>query len=323
MGLITEWLFGSNNDFKHYLVKNIADDLSEARRLDEESKKIYNEAKEKLESMRNRTNSHLESLGKLKFYIYEKSLTDFVEIYSKIKNIDFQDILQLELLPSLDEKDVLRIKESVTKEDIKDVSNFIIDLAHNSLNSLVLSSGENIFCNTMTLIRSQKILSKAKKAKYNAYENHKNTKTAAEQMDGACVVLDGIYKRVDEFIDILEPLNNYLYQLNNQMNIIINNNTNWFQKLLRASYKKFKESDKKIIIIATIVETAWFQKLLKTNYQKFKESDKKKIMTTIAIAQTVKNLCDVPIIDENGEVTKQSETLLEDIKKLTQKISEV
>ena len=346
------------------------DDFDEAKRYNEKAKNIYNKAKEKLENDRNRTNSHLESLGKLKLSIYEGSLNDFVNLYSQIKNVDFKNNLNLGLLNNVDEQDMLDIKNTVL--EIQEVlGGGIAALGSGALAGFGALGGVGMLASASTgtaiaslsgaaatnatlawlgggslaaggfgMAGGMAVLGgivlgpalavggilmgfKAEEAKYTAYENYDKAKAAAEEMDVACVALDGIYKRVDEFIDILVPLNKYLYQFNNQMNIIINNNTNLFQKLLRASYKKFKESDKKIMIIETIVETAWFQKLLKVNYQKFKESDKKKIMITVSIAQTVKNLCDAPIIDENGVVTKQSKEVLKKAKELTQKLSEV
>ena len=123
--------------------------------------------------------------------------------------------------------------------------------------------------------------SKAEEAKYTAYENYDKAEALAEQMDSACVVLDGIYRRVEEFIEILEPLNETLENSIDKLADIVNKSNDW-----------------------------------RTYTQKERET----VMTTASIAKTVKYICDAPIIDEDGEVTITSKRVLKNAKELTKQL---
>jgi len=125
---------------------------------------------------------------------------------------------------------------------------------------------------------------KAETAKSDSYSNLDKAKSAKEEMDSACVVLDGIYQRSIEFVNILEPLN--------------------------------KEFENYIDEMEYIVDRA-------TDYRTYSDIEKQTIMATASIAKTVKNICDAPIIDENGEVTRKSKRVLRKAKKLTEKLQEV
>ena len=317
-------------------------DFDRAKKYNKKAERIYNEAKEQLEIKRESTNSHLEKLGKLKVSIYEGSLANFVDIFSQIKNVNFEDNLNLGLLNNVDEQDMLDIKNTVLEMQ-EVLGGGIAALGSGALAGFGALGGVGMLASASTgtaiaslsgaaatnatlawlgggslaaggfgmaggmvvlgsivagpvlAVGGMMLASKAEEAKYTAYENYDKAKAAAEEMNAASVVLDSIYKRTDEFINILEPLNNYLLQMNNQMNIIISNNKNWFQKLFN----------------------------LKANYKAFEENEKKKIMVTASIAQTVKNICDAPIIDESGEVTKKSKEVLQKAKELIQKLGEV
>ena len=66
-------------------------DFDRAEELNAEAKRIYDSASSGLETERERAQKVIEKLGKLKFDIYETHLIPFVDAFSKIKNIDFQD----------------------------------------------------------------------------------------------------------------------------------------------------------------------------------------------------------------------------------------
>lgn len=126
---------------------------------------------------------------------------------------------------------------------------------------------------------------KVEKAKYTAYENYEKAKSYTEEIDTICVVLDGIIKRTYEFIKILDKLNQYLFDYNNMLKYIIKNVGN--------------------------------------DYRLYHKQVKQDVMIALSLAQTIKNICDTPIIDENGEITKQSKKVLQIANELTQKIARI
>ncbi len=126
--------------------------------------------------------------------------------------------------------------------------------------------------------------SKAEEAKYNAYENYDKAKAAAEQMDSACVVLDGIYQRSEEFIHVLEHLNEILEESIDFLKVLV-----------------FNSND----------------------YSSYSEEEKKLVMIIVSIAKTVKNICDAPVINKKGKVAKKSKKVLKKAIKLLEKLEEV
>jgi hypothetical protein len=307
------------------------DDFDTAERYNKKAEKIYNEAKEQLETERELTNSHLETLGELKVSIYEGSLADFVDISSKIKNIDFEDNLNLGLLNNVDEQDMLDIKSTVLEMQ-EVLGGGIAALGSGALAGFGALGGVGMLASASTgtaiaslsgaaatnatlawlgggslaagglgmtggiavlggivagpvlAVGGMMLASKAEEAKYAAYENLDKAKAAAEEMDAACAVLDGIYKRVDEFIEILEPLNDIFEDY--------------------------------IDILENIVDKS-------NDYRDYTQAEKEKVMATASIAITVKNICDAPIIDENGKVTRKSKKVLTKAIELTQKLREI
>ncbi len=307
------------------------DDYDTADSYNKKAKKIYNDAQEKLETKREVTNSLLEHLGKLKVYIYEETLSDFDDIFSKIKNIDFENNLARDLLNNVDEQDILDIKNTVLEMQevlgggiaalgsgalagfgalggIGMLASASTGTAIASLSGAAatnatlawlgggaLSAGGfgmaggmavlgGIVAGPVLAVGGMMMASKAEEAKHTAYANYDKAKAGVAQIDSAYVVLDGIHRRVEEFIEILEPLDKTLEDYIDELEDIVDKSIDW---------------------------------------RTYTQREKETVMATASIAKTVKNLCDAPIIDENGEVTRKSKRVLKKVKKITEKIREL
>lgn len=307
------------------------DDFDKAEKYNNKAQRIYDKAQKKLERERERTNSKLESLGKLKVSIYRGSLLNFVKVFEKIKNIDFDDKLDLNLHFDVDKQDVLDIKNSVLKMEemlggtvaalgsgalagfgaLGGVSMLASASTGTAIASLSGAAATNatlawlgggslaaggfgmaggmavlggIVAGPVLAVGGMMMASKAEEAKETARANLRKAEAAVEQMKAARVVLDGIYWRADEVITVLTPLNN---------------------KFVRH-----------VIGISDIIDRS-------VDYRTYSNEEKQLVHITASLAQTVKNVCDAPIIDEDGEVTKKSKEVLEKAKEITKKIQEV
>ena len=307
------------------------DDFDAAEHWNEKAKILHDEAKDILEEKKDNTDLKLQNLGRIKIDIYEDSLKEFSDIFSQIKNIDFEDNLALGTLSSVDEQDVLDIQETVLKMEevlgggvaalgsgalagfgalggVGMLASASTGTAIASLSGAAatnatlawlgggaLSAGGfgmaggmavlgGIVAGPVLAVGGMMMASKAEEAKHNSYANFDKAKAAAEQMDSACVVLDGIYKRVEEFIYILEPLNEELENYIDELEEIVDESNDW------NTYTK---------------------------------QEKENVMITASIAKTVKNLCDAPIINKDGEVTKKSKKILKKAKNLTKQLREI
>jgi hypothetical protein len=307
-------------------------DFDDAEYYNNEAKRIYDDAQSDLNSSREQTNSQMEILGGLKVSIYRETLADFVDIFSKIKNVDFEDNLDLSLsISDEDYKNVLEIKKDVLKitelvggttaavgsgalagfgafggagmlatastgtaiGSLSGVAATNATLAWFGGGSLAagglgMAGGMavlgGIVAGPVIAVAGGMMAAKAETAKYEAEANLDKAKGYVEEMETAKVVVEEINTRVTEFINILNPLNNEFENYIDSLEDIVDN------------------SD---------------------DYSTYSEEDKKVVMVTVSIAQTVKNICDVPIIDENGEITRKSKRALKTAKKFVSKLEEV
>jgi len=307
------------------------DDFDTAERWNNKAQNIYDEAQSKLEISKETTDSKLQDLGELKVDIYENSLKDFSVTFAKIQNVDFQDNLALGTLSSVDEQDVLDIQNTVLKMEevlgggvaalgsgalagfgalggVGMLASASTGTAIASLSGAAatnatlawlgggaLSAGGfgmaggmavlgGIVAGPVLAVGGAMMASKAEEAKHTAYSNYDKSEAAAEQMDSACIVLDGIYQRAEEFTETLEPLNEILEDKIDELEEIVNRSFDW---------------------------------------RTYTQEEKESVMATASLATTVKNICDAPIIDEDGKVTRKSKRIIKKAKELIQKLNEV
>jgi len=314
-------------------------DFDDAEYYNRKAKRIYKEAQKNLNTSREQTNLQMETLGGLKVSIYRKSLADFVDIFSKIKNIDFEDNLDLGLsISDEDYKNVLEIKKDVLKitelvggtttavgsgvlagigafggagilstastgtaiGSLSGVAATNATLAWFGGGSLAtgglgMAGGMAVLggivagpviavAGGMMAAKAETAKYEADTAKYEAEENLNKSKAYVEEMEIKKIVVEEIDTRVTEFINVLEPL--------------------------KDEFKNY------IDVLENIVDNS-------KDYSVYSEEDKKAVMVTVSIATTVKNICDVPIIDENGEITKKSKRALKTAKDFVLKLEEV
>ena len=86
-------------------------DFDEAKDINEDAKDVYDEATGSLERCRDKVQAKLEKLGRQKLTLYEETLTPFVAAFSRIKNVDFNDLgMPGEILEDF-ETDILDIRK--------------------------------------------------------------------------------------------------------------------------------------------------------------------------------------------------------------------
>lgn len=94
-------------------------DSSEADKINNDAKAIYENASKKLDSSRKRANNALEILGQSKIHVHENSFNEFIDIFSKIKNIENEDFSRDDLKFDIEEfvtftkKSIINFKELV------------------------------------------------------------------------------------------------------------------------------------------------------------------------------------------------------------------
>ena len=80
------------------------ENFNRAEEINEEAKSLYEKAKKSLSYQRDQSQQALEKLGRTKFSLYDETVIPFVESFSKIKNIDFDDNNLLAACRTIDAK---------------------------------------------------------------------------------------------------------------------------------------------------------------------------------------------------------------------------
>jgi hypothetical protein len=302
-----------------------------ANNINNEAKNIFDNAKNELTKLKEETNIDLKKLGNLKMSIYQETLVDFIDIFSEIKNIDFENNLDIGTDLNIDYGTILRIKDSVI--EIKEMvggglaalgsgaaAGFgafgAVGMLASASTGTAISGLSGIAATNATLawlgggalsvggmgiaggtavlggIVAAPVLAvggfilatKAEEAKNNAYANLEKARAEVAQMNIAKISLRDLRANV-QFTELI------LYSLNNIFNTYIGK-------------------------MESIVDFS-------NDYSKYSIENKKIIMTTASIAQTIKNICDTPIIDEDGNVTRKIKRVLEKANKFLIKLNEV
>ncbi len=325
-GALLLGLWGAKKGYDAY------EDNSTAEYNNEKAKKIYDEAQSELNEKRINTNTKLEELGALKLKIYKNSLQDFVDIYSKIENVEMKNNLDLGLkIADSDFKNILEIKNDILK--ITELAGATTAaLGGGALAGLGAFGGAGLLATASTgtaigtlsgvaatnatlawfgggslaagglgmaggmavlggivagpilAIAGGIFAAKAETAKHESYANLDKAKAYAEEMKTAQVIVEEIKQRVEEFITILKSLESIFENYLDRLDSIIGKNTD---------YSTYDISEQEIVCI------------------------------TESIAITVKNVCDAPIIDENGKITRKSRMILGNTKEFISKLEEI
>lgn len=220
------------------------------------------EAKELAEKKKLETDNSMLKLANRKRAILSTSVKDFIELYSRIKKINFVEsdgIRELDsnlcLSDGVVELEQLRLKttHSVAMTDTDLIKSFIIGA------SLAGLAGAFV---TAAFVKDSKRDLKAAEAQM------RTAKVVYSQSQTLETVLNGIIDRCNSLSDVLTKLNLLFVKSIRESNEIINKNL--------------------------------YDKSLYT------PEDRKVLMTCMNLASAVKGIIDVPVLEENGEITQKS-----------------
>lgn len=316
------------------------EDFDAAESYNSEAKETYDDAMSSLESKREKTQRALEDLGEIKFYIYEKSIIPFVRIYSQIKTINFLELNGFSNNNNVSEissHDMIDLKSSATEmESI--VAGGVSALGAGGLAGLAVYGGVGalgtastgtaigalsgvaatnatlawlgggslaaggfgvaggmavlggIVAGPVLAVGGMMMSSKAEAAREDAYSNYLEAKKAAEEMGLAGDMVDAIRLRTEEIDKIIRSLNTRLQPALTQMATIVDRRNqigNSFINWIKSFFGKSPAS-----------------------YTNYSDEEKRTIYACFSLAKTLKNVLEVPILNDNGKVTLESKELI-------------
>ena len=164
-------------------------DFDDAEAINEDARVIYENAHRSLEERRNETQEAVKSLSRQKVLLYRDALSPFVESYSKVKNVDYEegDILDGKL-PYISIDEVREVREVVLRKEAAMVS-------------MIVGGG---------IVGGFMMASLAEEAKENALSNRRKARAAATAMEEAEVAARDIGRMATQVRNVLKRLQDYL-----------------------------------------------------------------------------------------------------------------
>lgn len=292
-------------------------DFDRAERINRDARNLYHVAEDNLDTARADTQENLEDLGTLKFNLYEEVLPRFIQAAEQIKNINFEKIdLDSELV--LDRMELQRLTTNVNKISSM-LTSSISGLGSGGLAGLAAYSGAGwlatastgtaisslsgvaatnatlawfgggslaagglgmaggtmvlggIVAGPVLAVGGMVLASKAEEAKENARSNLYQAELAAEQMHMAELKARAIGRRVSEIKDVLQALAN------------------------RFNYS------------ITHLEALIFKS---TNFRDYTNKEKEEVGKAFALAKSIKNLLDIQLLTEEGDLREGQEEII-------------
>lgn len=294
-------------------------DFDRAGELNAEAKRIYDSASSSLETERERAQKAIAKLGKLKFDIYESRLIPFVDAFSKIKNVDFQDKqLKNEFsLAGVSSEEMLAIRKSAL--DMKAVvGGGVTALGAGGLAGLAAYGGVGLLgtASTGTAIAS---LSGAAATNATLAWLGGGALGSGLGVAGGTAVLGGIVAGPVLAVGGMilaakaEEARHNAYT-NREKASAAAEQMKTAETVTRGIRERFNE------IHRTLTELdLYFQPLLNglqaivatsTDYSAYSIEDRKGVMMAATLAKTLKNVMEAPLLDESGRLTAASRNVL-------------
>lgn len=300
-------------------------DTHDANKTNEKANDIVNAAKNNLEEHRRRCGNNLKKLGKTKVTILDSSVNDFIKYFGQLKNVEFKESSGLNEMGKLciDSKDF---------NDLKDLGNFATSIlsgvaggaiggaltafgAYSAAGTFAAAStgtaiaslsgaaatnatlaffgggslaagGLGIAGGTMVLgglvagpalaIMGFIVGAKASKAKDEAYSNLAKAKLISAELGVASDLCDAISTKCGMFISLLDKLDKY------------------FKPLIKKIEEAINEHG--------------------TDYTLFSKEQKQATAAAASLAKAIKTVLDTPILDEDGNITYESDHVLRNVK---------
>jgi hypothetical protein len=296
-------------------------DFDSAEHWNKKAQSLYDEASDELKSAHDNAQKAMKILGKSKFGIYENSIIPFVEIFSKIKNIDFKDsrLLEATNLPQITNAELNEIKQAAL--EMKEfVGGGIAALGSGGLAGLAAYGSVGLLGTASTGTAIGTLSGVAATNATLAWLGGGSLAAGGLGMAGGTVVLGGIvagpvlavggmmlaskaeaakydaYANYDKAQLAAEQMKtatvaaNGLQRRFKEINAVLNALNDRFAPLLTSLQELVLSNDK---------------------YSTYSEIDKKGVFIAAATAKTIKFIMETPLIDENGVLTPDSHKALE------------
>ena len=298
-------------------------DQSHAKKINANANDMVEAEAQKLDNLRKKCGESLQRLGEQKVFVLNNSISEFLEYFQKIKNVDFTEsegIMEINKL-HIEQKDFDDLEE-MTKFSVSLAQGGLTGAAGGALTAFGAYSAATTFATASTGTAIASLSGAAASNATLAFFGGGSLAAGGLGMAGGMAVLGGLvagpallvmglitgakagkslenaYANEAKAEEVCEELKNASVQC-----IAIRRRSYMFYSLLAKmdSYLyPLNQKMKKIINDEGI------------DYSKYSVDSKKSIAALVSTVATIKSVLDTPILKEDGGVTEESEKLLND-----------
>lgn len=299
-------------------------DNKKAQEINEDAQSLIDSAKDKLEEARDRTKNVLEILGEKKLDIYQYTLTDFVDKFERIKNVE------LESSTGLDELDKFKIDKASFAE-LKEVTILAGSMAGGTAAGAIAggavafgaysAAGALATASTGTAIASLSGVAASNATL--AFFGGGSLAAGGLGIAGGTMVLGGLVAgpalAVLGFVmgakasaNLDNAYSNYAkaQEVDEQIKVLVS-----ACKGIRKRAEMFRCLLDRLVDLVDPMLTRLGDIIQEegTDYRLYSLPTKKFIAVLVSTIQALKAVLDTPLLDENGALTKESKTIGESV----------
>lgn len=307
-----------------------ASDYGEAKDVDEEARRIYNDAENALDRARERAQGRLEALGRRKEHLYNNGLIPFVKAYERIKHVNLRQLNVRDDLSVRDLETEMLDLEKVALQMEEALGGGAAALGSGALTGMAAYGSVGVLGTASTGTAISGLSGAAATNATLAWLGGGSLASGGLGIAGGTAVLGGI---------VAAPvlLVGGLVLAAKAEAAIENARSNRAKARLaaeamltavtaaRAITAKAAESDRVLQDLQGLFvdDLDFLQNLVdrETDFRRYERSDRERLCRVASTAVTIKNLMNTPLLDEDGAITKKIRQALRNTKDYMEKLN--
>ena len=308
---------------------------SEAKKLDARAQDVFDESQKLLNEARQSTNSQIKNFAEYKIEIFNNYLVKYMKIFEKIKNIDFKNDISKDYELSINMQEFEKLKT-----DVLNIKSFlgggVASLGAGALAGFGAYGGVGLLATASTGTAISTLSGAAATNATLAWLGGGSLASGGLGMAGETMVLGGLVAgpalAVAGWVmaSEAEKAKNYAYTNLNKARAIEESNKTIILQLEKVSKltDRLKNTIEKLVFyFNTMVNNLDALVDKNDNYKTYDEKEKTLVHHSLLMAQSIKNLINVPLMDEKGEIEeiearktrRKAERMLEKIIEIDEK----
>ncbi|CZE49110.1 hypothetical protein [Campylobacter geochelonis] len=317
-------IFGAKKAYDTY------SDSEESKRVNKLAQDIYNDSLELLDTKRKKTNKHITNFGSYKMAIFKNQINDFLDNFKKIKNFDFNEELFNDKELHIDNHEFEEFKNDVL--NMTTVLGSVAGATAGAVAGFGAYGSVGLLATASTGTAISTLSGVAATNATLAWLGGGSLASGGLGMAGGMYVLGGLVAGPALAVATLvmassaEKAKNEAYNNLNKAKVLKESNNTIILSLKKISklIDSIRDTIKNTVDVFNMFNPS-FIRLVNRNidYATYDNSEKELVHKMLLLAQTIKNIIVIPLLDEEGEIDKKCIVVNFKTKKILSKIKDI